>query len=36
MSQRTLRSRPLHTNGFIVETPELVDVVVRDMQAQVR
>jgi hypothetical protein len=31
MAQTTLRSRPLVTNGFIVETPNVVDLVVRDM-----
>ncbi len=31
MAQTTLRSRPLVTNGFIVEIPDLIDVVVRDM-----
>jgi hypothetical protein len=31
MAQTTLRSRPLVTNGFIVETPDLVDLIVRDM-----
>jgi len=31
MAQTTLRSRPLVTNGFIVETPSVVDLVVRDM-----
>ncbi len=31
MAQTTRRSRPLVTNGFIVETPDLIDLVVRDM-----
>ncbi|MCP1830713.1 hypothetical protein J2R76_007413 [Bradyrhizobium sp. USDA 4532] len=31
MAQTTRRSRPLVTNGFIVETPDLIDFVVRDM-----
>ena len=33
MAQTTLRSRPLVTNGFIVETPNVVDLVVRDMSS---
>lgn len=31
MAQITKRSRPLVTNGFVVETPDLIDLVVRDM-----
>ena len=31
MAQTTLRPRPLVTNGFIVETPDLIDLIVRDM-----
>ena len=31
MTQTTVRSRPLVTNGFIVETPDIIDLVVRDM-----
>ncbi|MCP3385990.1 Piwi domain-containing protein [Bradyrhizobium sp. CCGUVB4N] len=31
MPQTSLRSRPLVTNGFVVETPEIIDFVVRDM-----
>jgi hypothetical protein len=31
MAQTTLRSRPLVTNGFIVESPDLIDLIVRDM-----
>ena len=31
MAQTTLRSRPLVTNGFIVETPDLIDLIVSDM-----
>ena len=31
MAQITKRSRPLVTNGFVVETPDLIELVVRDM-----